>query len=68
MSDFACRVRYRNGDQEKVFEIPLGRDPFEVMERARAKLFPEVTAEQIAEQSRRADEIMGRKPKRKGRA
>jgi hypothetical protein len=65
MSDFACRVRYRNGDQEKVFEIPLGRDPFEVMERARAKLFPEVTAEQIAANSARLEAILATRPKRK---
>jgi hypothetical protein len=43
MSDFACRVRYRNDGLESVIEIPLGRDPFAVMERARAKVFPEVT-------------------------
>jgi len=57
---FAAKVRYRTGEVETVIAIPEGRDPFEVMEAARARLFPEVTAEQVAAQSRRADEIMRR--------
>jgi len=58
---FAAKVRYRTGEVETVISIPEGRDPFEVMEAARARLFPEVTAEQIAAQSRRADEIIARR-------
>lgn len=58
---FAAKVRYRTREVETVIAIPEGRDPFEVMEAARARLFPEVTAEQIAAQSRRADEIIARR-------
>jgi len=59
-------IRYRTNGRESVRQT--AEDWADVCNNARKHLFPEVTAEQIAEQSRRADEIMGRKSKRKGRA
>lgn len=55
---YAARVRYTTGNTVKVFEVPEGQDPFEVMERARKHLFPDVTPEQVQEQNLRAAAIL----------